>query len=67
VAVAVDDEGVGKRQRDQPLVGAGDAGGLGEGPAGRQRVEQIAFQIDDLGRGDQVGVDVVWLEQRRRA
>src|SRR5690606_18537968 len=57
-APAVDDEGVGQGDGDLAPGGVGGGGGGLEGGAGRGRVEQIAFQIDD-GRGaDDGGVDV---------
>ena len=57
--VAVDAESVGQGQRD---LAAGLVRDLGRGEEGGLRlrpVEQIAFQIGDLGRADQVRVDVV--------
>src|SRR5690606_25866118 len=56
---AVHDEAVGQGDGDLATGGVGQGGGLFKGGAGRGRVEQIAFQIDDGAVADQVGVDVV--------
>ena len=57
VAVAVDAEGVRKRERDLVAGLVGDLHGLAEGFLGGRRVPEIAFEIDD-GRGRRWRVDV---------
>ena len=58
-AMALDAERVGQRQRHLMPGAMGDCGGLAERLLRQWRVEQIAFEIGDLGGGDERGVDVV--------
>ncbi|MNN33870.1 hypothetical protein D3C81_1476450 [compost metagenome] len=57
-APAVDDKAVRQGDGDLAARSMSRSGGGLEGGAGRGRIEQIAFQIDDLAGADQLGVDV---------
>uniref|UniRef100_A0A0N4ZIW8 LigA n=1 Tax=Parastrongyloides trichosuri TaxID=131310 RepID=A0A0N4ZIW8_PARTI len=57
-APAMDDEAVRQGDGDLAARGMGGGGGGLEGGAGRGRVEQIAFQIDDGAVADHARVDV---------
>ena len=56
--VALDAEGVGKREADPPARGMGDSEGLAEGLLGRWRVPEVALHVEEPRAGDEVGVDI---------
>ena len=57
---------IGQRQSHFATGRVGNGGGLAEGRLGLRRIPQISFEIGDLRRGDQFGVDVIRTQVRRR-
>ena len=65
--MAVDAEGIRQAQRHLPAGLGGDLGRLPEGRLGLRAIEQIALQIDDARRADQLGIDLAAAELRADA
>ncbi len=62
VAIAVDAERIRQRHGETALVPVGNSGGKADGVLGARRVPQIALEIGDAGRRDDVGVDILGAE-----
>ena len=65
--VPVDAERIGERERHLPPRLGGDVGGLPEGSLGLGPVEQVALEIKDARRADQLGIDLAAAELRAHA
>ena len=63
-AIPADAKRIRQRERDVALGAMGDICRLEEGFLRVRRIPQVALEIDDLGGGDGVGIDVVRMQVR---